>query len=113
MVGFKYLACSLFVFAAWSPLRIDSKPVAPVSPCDEIQVTYKVKNTTNSQANGEIELNFKDKNQTYTSFLFCGDSKNNRLDITETKITALNAGDYTLIIRSKEGCTRHLTIRIK
>ncbi|KXK30738.1 MAG: hypothetical protein UZ12_BCD005000488 [Bacteroidetes bacterium OLB12] len=106
------LAVYLF-FAAWSPLRIDSKPVAPVSPCDEIQVTYKVKNTTNSQANGELELNFKDKNQTYTSFLFCGDSKNNRLDITETKITALNAGDYNLIIRSKEGCTRHLTIRIK
>lgn len=113
MVGFKYLTCSLFVFAAWSPLRMDSLPVEPVKPCDEIQVTYKIKNTSASQANGEIELKFKDDKQTYTSFLFCGDNKNNRLDIKETKITELNAGDYNLIIRSKEGCTKHLTIRIK
>lgn len=114
MVGFKYLTCSLFIFAAWSPFRFDSMVDEPrVKPCDEIQVTYKVKNTSGSGANGEIELKFKDEKQTYTSYLFCGDSKNNRLDITETKITALDAGDYNLYIRSKEGCTRHLTIRIK
>ncbi|MBX2894244.1 MAG: hypothetical protein KF763_02290 [Cyclobacteriaceae bacterium] len=113
MVGFKYLTCSLFVFAAWSPLRMESLQVEPVKPCDEIQVTYKTKHTSGNQPNGEIELKFKDNKQTYTSYLFCGDNKNNRLEITETKITELNAGDYNLIIRSKEGCTRHLTIRIK
>ena len=114
MVGFKYLTCSLLVFAAWLPFRItNSVAEPPVKPCEEIQVTYKIKNTSNSQANGEIELTFKDEKQTYTSYLFSGDSKNNRLDITETRITELNAGDYNLYIRSKEGCTRHLTIRIK
>jgi hypothetical protein len=114
MVGFKYLTCSLFVFAAWSPFWIVNSVAEPsVKPCDEIQVTYKVKNTSGSQPNGEIELKFKDDKQTYTSYLFCGDSKNNRLDISETKITELNAGDYNLYVRSKEGCTRHLTIRIK
>jgi hypothetical protein len=114
MVGFKYLTCSLFVFAAWLPFQINSGVVeAPEKSCDEIQVTYKVKNTSGNLANGEIELKFKDSKQTYTSYLFSGDSKNNRLDIAETKITELNAGDYNLYVRSKEGCTRHLTIRIK
>jgi hypothetical protein len=113
MVGFKYLTCSLFAFAALFPLRMESLQIEPVNPCDEIQVTYKTKNTFDNLANGEIELKFKDSKQTYTSFLFCGDNKNNRLNIKETKITELNAGDYNLIIRSKEGCTKHLTIRIK
>lgn len=114
MVGLKHLICSLFVFAAGSPFGIDNSVVEPpLKPCDEIQVTYKVKNTSDGQPNGEINLKFKDDKQTYTSFLFSGDSKHNRLDITESKISELNAGDYTLIVRSKEGCTRQLTIRIK
>jgi len=115
MVGFKYLTCSLLVFAVWHPFRIDNNVTEPrVKPCEEIQVTYKIKNTSDSQANGEIELKFKDDKQTYTSYLFSGDSKKHRLlNITESKITELNAGDYNLYIRNKEGCTRHLTIRIK
>ncbi|MCW5911167.1 MAG: hypothetical protein KIT62_08845 [Cyclobacteriaceae bacterium] len=113
MVGFKYLTCSLLIFAAWSFQTGNNVAYPPVKPCDEIQVTYKIKNTSGSQANGEIELKFKDDKQTYTTYLFSGDSRNNRLDVTETKITELNAGDYNVIIRSKEGCTRHLTIRIK
>lgn len=114
MVGFKYLTCSLLALTVWLPFRIDNTVAEPrVKPCEEIQVTHKVKHTSGNQANGEIELTFKDEKQTYTSYLFSGDSKNNRLEITETKITGLQAGDYNLYIRSKEGCTRHLTIRIK
>jgi hypothetical protein len=113
MVGFKYLTCSLFVFAAWSPLWMGSLQVEPAKPCDEIQVTERLTHTTKGLSNGEIHLTFKDKEEQYTLFLFGDVVSKNRLDIKSDKILDLHSGNYTLLIQNKIGCKKQLKIKIK
>ncbi|MBN8575453.1 MAG: hypothetical protein J0L66_00850 [Cytophagales bacterium] len=115
MLGFKHLISSLFFFAAILPS--DSEPLLPFllgpEPCKEIELTYKVKHTSGGLANGEVEIKFKDEKQRYTNYLFSGNSQHNQLEITDSRIKEIPAGDYTLIVRNEAGCTRQLKIRIK
>jgi hypothetical protein len=113
MVGFKYLTCSLFAFAALFPLRINSLEVEPKKACGEIIVSEKLIHSTNNLPNGEIHLSFEDKNEQYTLFLFGDIVSRNQLDIKSEKILGLEKGSYTLIIQSKAGCKKQLKITIK
>jgi hypothetical protein len=114
MVGFKYLTCSLFVFAAWSPFRIDNSVAEPsVKPCDEIQVTEKIIHPKDNSATGEIHLTFSDKGEEYTLFLFASEKSKNQLEIKSNKIVGLEKGEYTLFIQSKAGCNKKMKIKLK
>ena len=81
--------------------------------CEEIEVEIQITHTSNRQSNGEILFVFKTNQEQYTLFIFSGnDSRENRLEIRDYKVTELKKGEYNLYIQNKAGCTKHVKTRI-
>jgi hypothetical protein len=97
-------------FGSVSPVKSDCN--VETVECDEIEVTLDITNTTDNQQNGKIVLNFKKSTPSYTSFIFSGNSQDNRFDIKDNQASDLAKGEYNLYIQNKTGCTKHVKFKI-